>query len=285
MKIAILGTGNMGSGLAEGFIKAGIETIVFDIDTTKTKALEALGAKAVTTAAEAITLADAAITVLPEGNALKQLLFNEETKAALNNKKIMNAGTTNPEEIIAFEKEVALAGGSLSEISMLIGAEQLRNREGSFLLASAIENKDFWIEVLGNISISTVYVGIVGNASKAEAPMLFGSMFINTIIAYSVAVAIKLNIPQQVIEQQIAMFTHGGEYLIPPMFARDYSQVMASTENFKSVSETAINTVKSLGMPTKSLEGVLELFESAEKMGYTKQDGASIVEVLLSERI
>lgn len=281
MTIAILGTGNMGSGMAEGFIKAGQKTIVYDITPSKTAHLVALGATAATTSAEAIMNADVSIIVVPDGNAIRNLLLNNETKAALKNKKILNAGTTTPAEIEALEKEIAEAGGDLSEISMLIGADQLRNREGSFLLASNEANKEFWTSVLKNIGESITYVGTVGNASKAESPMLFGSMFINAIIAYSAAVAHKLNIPHEVIYNQVAMFTSGGEYLLPSMFARDYTQVMASTDNFKSVSETAISTAKSLGMPTKSLEGVLELFDAAVKRGFGSQDGSSIVEVLL----
>ena len=282
MKIAILGTGNMGSGLTEGFINAGQETIVYDITPAKTEALVALGAKAAKSAAEAILSADVTIIVVPDGNAIRTVLLNDETKAALKGKKILNAGTTTPIEIETFEKEVAEAGGSLSEISMLVGADQLRNREGSFLLASTDENNSFWTEVLNHIAVSVVFVGQVGNASKAEAPMLFGSMFINAIVAYSAAVAHKLNIPHELIAQQVAMFTSGGDYLLPSMFARDYSHVMASTDNFKSVSETAISTAKSLGMPVKSLEGVLELFDEAVKRGYGAQDGSSIVEVLLN---
>ena len=87
MKIAILGTGIIGSGLTKGLIKAGHETIVYNRTASKTELLVQLGAKAVATAAEAIAQADASIIVLTDGAAIENLLQDEATKAALNGKK------------------------------------------------------------------------------------------------------------------------------------------------------------------------------------------------------
>lgn len=280
MKIAILGTGIIGSGLTKGLIKAGYETIIYNRTVSKTEPLVALGAKAVTTAAEAIATADASIIVLTDGAAIENLLQDEAVKAAFNGKKIINVSTTSPSQIEEYAKKVVECGGNLAEISVLVGGEELSNRQGRFLLGSDAEVVKFWTEIFSTIG-DIHPVGCIGNASKAESPMLFGSMFINAIVAYSAAVAHKLNIPHEIISQQVAMFTNGGDYLLPNMFARDYSQIVASTDNFKSVSETAINTAKSLGMPVKSLEGILELFDQAVKLGYGAQDGSSIVEVLL----
>lgn len=281
MKIAILGTGIIGSELTEGLIKAGHETIVYNRTASKTEPLVLLGAKAVATAAEAIAEADASIIVFTDGAAIEKLLQDEATKAALNGKKILNASTTDPTQIEEYAKVIVEQGGNLAEISILVGGEQLSNKQGIFLLGCDADVVEFWNAVLSGIG-EVHTVGGIGNASKAEAPLLFGSMFINVILAYSAAVAHKLNIPHEIVSQQVAMFTNAGEYLLPGMFARDYTQVMASTDNFKIVSETAISTAKSLGMPTKSLEGALELFEEAVKHGYGAQDGSSIVEVLLN---
>ncbi|WP_321435842.1 NAD(P)-binding domain-containing protein [uncultured Bacteroides sp.] len=281
MKIAILGTGLMGAGLAEGFIKAGHETIVYNRTITKTESLVALGAKAVGTPAEAIEAADAAILVLSDGAGVRNVLLDDVTKSVLKGKKILNASTTTSEEIEEIAQEVARQGGELAEMSILVGAEQLRSKQGQFIIACNEESEALWTGILRNIGENIFYVGKIGNASKAESPMLFGSMFISATVAYAAAVALKLNIPQEIAAQQIAMFAPGAEYLLPNMFARNYDQVMASVDSFKTVSNTAISSAKSLGIPTKVLEDILAIFTSAAERGFGAKDGSSILEVLL----
>lgn len=283
MKIAILGTGTMGTGFAEGLINAGHEVIVFNRTAARTEPLVALGAKAVLTPTEAIVQSDASILVLADGNAVRETLLNETTRSALEGKKILNASTTDADEILAISNEVAALGGSLSEISILVGAEQLRDQKGNFLLGCDPSITSFWNEIL--TSIGTCHaVGGVGDASKAEAPMLFGSMFISMTAAYSAALALKLNVPEEVITQQLSMFVPHVEYMLPNMIARDYSQCMASVDSFKDVSTVAIRTAKSVNLPTKALEAILELYEEAGKRGFGCQDGTSVMEVLLDSK-
>ena len=284
MKIAILGTGLMGSGLAEGLMNAGHETIVYNRTAAKTELLVSLGAQAVATPAEAIASADATILVLADGKAVRETLLNDSTRNSLKDKRLLNASTTNPDEIIEIASEVAKHGGNLAEMSILVGADQLRSKQGQYLLGCSAAVESFWIEILSSVGKSVHRVGEIGDASKAETPMLFGSMFISMAVAYSVAVALKLNIPQEITAQQLAMFAPGAEYMLPNMFARDYSQCMASVDSFKDVSNTAISTAKSLGIPTKLLEDVLEFFETAAQRGFSNQDGSSILEILLDPK-
>ncbi|ACD52889.1 UNVERIFIED_ORG: 2-hydroxy-3-oxopropionate reductase [Clostridium botulinum] len=283
MKIAVLGTGRMGTGLTEGLINAGHETIIYNRTADKTVQLKKLGAKVAATPAEAIKEADVTIIVVVDGIAVRDILLNNETKAVLKGKKILNAATTGVDEVIDIAKEVAELGGDLGETSILVGAEQLANNEGKFLVGCNDKFKTLWMNVLGSIGVA-YHVGEVGNASKAETPMLFGSLFMGMTAAYSAAVAIKLNVPQEIIAQQLSMVVPGAEYLVPGMMARDYSEVMASVEAFKGVADSAIRTTKSLGVPTKIIEDVFELYEEADKRGFGSQDGTSIIEVLLDQK-
>lgn len=280
MKISVLGIGLMGAGLAEGLIKAGHEVVVYNRTMSKTEPLIALGAKAVKTPAEAIKESDASILVVSDANVVRSILLNDETKKVLKGKKILNAATTNPIEIVEIAKEISDLGGDLAEMSILVGHEQLSNREGNFLVGCNAEVELLWNEILNSVGQNT-RVGEIGDASKAETPMLIGSMFMGATLAYSAAMAMKLNVPQEVIEKQLSMFVPGVEYFLPNIYARDYSQAMASVNSFIDVAKTAISTAKSLEMDTKVFEDILELYNKAEKLGYGNQDGSSIVEVLL----
>ena len=64
MKIAFIGLGNMGTGIAQCILKSGHDLIVWNRTATKTGPLVALGARAATTAREAAAAADVVITSL-----------------------------------------------------------------------------------------------------------------------------------------------------------------------------------------------------------------------------
>ena len=64
MKIAFIGLGNMGIGIAQCILKSGHDLIVWNRTATKADRLVALGARAATTAREAAAAADVVITSL-----------------------------------------------------------------------------------------------------------------------------------------------------------------------------------------------------------------------------
>lgn len=284
MRIAILGTGTMGAGLAEGILKAGHEVIAYNRTKSRAEQLVSLGAKVADTPSEAIALADASILVLADGKAVREILLDESTKKVLAGKKILNASTTTFSEIQEMSKEVAVYGGDLAEMSILVGAEQLREQQGVFLLGCTTENDVFWNDVLKSVGTSIYRIGEVGDASKAESPMLFGSIFMSVMVAHIGAVGIKLNLPENIIAQQLSMFAPGAEYLLPAIMSRNYSQVMASVDSFTTVADTAIKTADSLGIPTHILETLRDVYNVAAEKGFGEQDGTAIVEVLLDNK-
>ena len=64
MKIAFIGLGNMGTGIAQCILKSGHDLIVWNRTATKAGPLVALGARAATTAREATAAADVVFTSL-----------------------------------------------------------------------------------------------------------------------------------------------------------------------------------------------------------------------------
>jgi len=281
MKIAILGTGNMGSAFAEGLLKSGNELIVYNRSKEKTETVVSLGAVAVNTPELAIKEADAVILVLTDASSLKKVLLNEESKKVLQGKKILNASTTSPADLAEIELEVRQNGGSLAEISIMVGAEQLRSNEAHFILGCSEEDESFWSEILSGVG-AFVRAGKTGDASIAEQPMLFASMFTNIATAYSVAVTSKLGLSNEAISQFVTMAIPGSEYVLPNMLSKDHNSVMASIEGFQGVARSVIESAKSIGVPTKILEAMDEIYTVAADRGYAHKDGSAIVEVLLS---
>ncbi len=281
MIIAIIGTGLMGTAMAEALMSVGHEIIAYNRTASRTAPLVALGAKAAATPADAIAAADASVVLLPDADSVHAVLLSEATKTSLKGKKLLNASTTKPEEIVLIAREVAENGGSLAEVSIMVGADELRGKQGQFVLGSSVADEDFWTELLRSIGVRVNRAGDVGDASKAETPILIVSMFGIVTAAYAVAVALKLNIPKEICEHYIPMMAPGSECLMPNLLSRNYDECMASIDNFAIVSATAVNAAQSLGLPIKVLESIHDLFVSASERGLGQKDGTAVCEVLL----
>lgn len=281
MKIAILGTGLMGSALTEAVIKAGHEAIVYNRTIVKTLPLVELGAKVAASPAEAITEADASIVLVLDGAGLKNLLLNDETKAAFAGKKIMNASTTNLADILETAEVVAKFGGSLAEMTINADNNMLRDAQGQFAIGCNAEEEKFWTELLLSIGTGAERIGKVGDATKAESTTLVASMFHLVTLAYATAIAQKLDVPKEIYEPLITMSVPNSEYQLPSMISHNYDTIFGAVDSYTTGLTTAISTAKFAGLPTAVLEEMLKLFKSAEERGFAKKDGSSVIEVLL----
>ena len=282
MKIAVLGLGLMGSAVAEGMINCGHEVIVYNRTASKTEPLVRKGATATPTATEAIKIADASIIVLTDGKAVSNLL-TEEVLEATKGKKILNASTTGIDEILSFADKIKAHGGSLSEMSIMVGPDEVRGQQAYFLLGCPKEEEGFWNEVLAKDGV-VQRVGDVSASTKAEAPLVMASVFSSVMMSYAGAAIVKLGIPADVAMQTVGQMVPGAEYMLQNVMQRNYDACMASTDSLIGVADAAISTAEQCSMPTKILEDMKELFVKASEKGYGTKDATSIAEILFENK-
>src|SRR5512143_2399602 len=72
-RIAFIGLGNMGGGMAANQAKAGREVMAFDLSKAALEKAAAAGCAAVASVAEAVKAADAVVTMLPAGPHVRQV--------------------------------------------------------------------------------------------------------------------------------------------------------------------------------------------------------------------
>ena len=85
MKIAFIGLGNMGTGIAQCILKSGHDLIVWNRTATKTDPLVTLGARAATTAREAAAAADVVITSLMDDKSVLDVVRPDAVHACVHN--------------------------------------------------------------------------------------------------------------------------------------------------------------------------------------------------------
>jgi 3-hydroxyisobutyrate dehydrogenase len=74
-RVAVLGTGIMGAAMARSLVSAGLRTTVWDRSPQATAPLADAGALVAASAAEAVSDADAVITMLPTGDVVSSVIF------------------------------------------------------------------------------------------------------------------------------------------------------------------------------------------------------------------
>ncbi len=77
MKIAFIGLGNMGGGMAANLVKAGHEVCAFDLSEAALVAARDAGCTTFATAKEACATADAVVSMLPNGAIVKQVYWDD----------------------------------------------------------------------------------------------------------------------------------------------------------------------------------------------------------------
>jgi 3-hydroxyisobutyrate dehydrogenase-like beta-hydroxyacid dehydrogenase len=75
-RVAVLGTGIMGSAMARNLVAAGLPTTVWDRSRQATERLVALGAVAAPSPAEAVREARVVITMLPTADVVESVVFD-----------------------------------------------------------------------------------------------------------------------------------------------------------------------------------------------------------------
>ncbi len=77
MKIAFIGLGNMGGGMAANLVKAGHEVRAFDLSEPALAAARSAGCATFPTAKEACATAEAVVSMLPNGAIVKQVYWDD----------------------------------------------------------------------------------------------------------------------------------------------------------------------------------------------------------------
>lgn len=105
MKIAFIGLGNMGGGMAANLVKAGHEVAAFDLSEEALAAARDNGCQTFGTVREAVAEAETVVTMLPNGGIVKAVLTNEVIGHAPDGALLIDSSTID----VATAREVIAA--------------------------------------------------------------------------------------------------------------------------------------------------------------------------------
>ncbi|WP_416830931.1 MAG: 3-hydroxyisobutyrate dehydrogenase [Erythrobacter sp.] len=201
MKIAFIGLGNMGGGMAANLVKAGHSVRAFDLSTPAREAAEAAGCAAFDSAKTACEGVDAVVSMLPNGAIVKAVYENEVIGHAPHTAVLIDCSTID----VATAREVADAahaqGYKMVDAPVSGGIAAAAGGTLTFMVGGEVHAFDAAKPVLEAMGKAVIHAGAVGAGQTAKIcnNMLLAITMIGTAEAMKMAQKLGLD-PQKFYE-------------------------------------------------------------------------------------
>ena len=195
MKIAFIGLGNMGGGMAANLVKAGHEVRAFDLSEAAVAAAREHGCAIFASAAEACDGVDAVVTMLPNGAIVKAVYTNDVIGKAPAGAVLLDCSTID----VATAREVIslaeAAGYDMVDAPVSGGIAAANAGTLTFMVGGEIHAFEAAEPILQAMGKAVIHAGAAGNGQAAKIcnNMLLGIHMIGTCEAFAMAQKLGLD--------------------------------------------------------------------------------------------
>src|SRR6201989_3240308 len=188
-RIAFIGLGNMGGGMAANQAKAGHEVLAFDLSAAALQKAVAAGCRAAGSAAAAVKDADAVITMLPAGQHVRAVYAAEILPNAKAGALLIDCSTIDVESARAVAKDAAAQGFRFADARVSGGAAGAEAGTLAFMVGCAEADFPAIEAVIAPMARATIRAGDhgAGQAAKICNNMVLGATMIVTCEAFALA--------------------------------------------------------------------------------------------------
>src|SRR3954463_15621165 len=188
-RIAFIGLGNMGGGMAANQAKAGHEVLAFDLSAAALEKAVAAGCQAAGSAAAAVKDADAVITMLPAGQHVPAIYANEILPNARSSALLIDCSTIDVESARAVAAQAKEAGFRFADAPVSGGQAGAEAGTLAFMVGCAEADFPAVEAVIAPMARATIRAGDhgAGQAAKICNNMVLGATMIATCEAFALA--------------------------------------------------------------------------------------------------
>ena len=195
MKIAFIGLGNMGSGMAANLVKAGHDVRAFDLSDAALAAAREAGCSTLATAKEACHSAEAVVSMLPNGAVVKQVYWDEVIGNAPAGAILLDCSTID----VATAREVIEVteahGYQMVDAPVSGGIAAAAGGTLTFMVGGSDEAFARAMPILEAMGKAVIHAGAAGNGQAAKIcnNMLLAIHMIGTCEAFAMAQKLGLD--------------------------------------------------------------------------------------------
>jgi len=194
-RVAFIGLGHMGGGMAPNLAKAGHEVRAFDLSEEALQHAVDKGCVPAGSAAEACKDADAVVTMLPAGKHVAQVYRESVLGAAPKSAILMDCSTIDVATAITVESEAAAAGLTMVDAPVSGGIAAAEAGTLTFMVGGSAEGFERARPFLESMGKAVIHAGGpgAGQAAKICNNMLLGATMAATCEAFVLAQKLGLD--------------------------------------------------------------------------------------------
>ena len=195
-KIAFIGLGHMGGGMAPNLAKAGHEVRAFDLSADALKRASEHGCAAAKSAAEACKDADAVVTMLPAGQHVADVYRSTVFPAAPKTAILIDCSTIDVATAKTVEAEAQAAGFNMVDAPVSGGIAAAEGGTLTFMVGGSDEGFERARPFLEKMGKAVIHAGGPGSGQAAKIcnNMLLGATMAATCEAFVLAGKLALNL-------------------------------------------------------------------------------------------
>ncbi len=196
MKIAFIGLGNMGGGMAANLVKAGHDVRAFDLSEDALARAEGQGANRCSSAADAVKDAEAVITMLPAGKHVRQVYQDDVAPSAAKDTLMVDCSTIDVATAKTVGEQFRGLGFEFVDAPVSGGIAAANAGTLTFMVGGTGEGFERARPLLEQMGKAVIHAGEAGagQAAKICNNMLLGATMVATCEAFAMAEKLGLNL-------------------------------------------------------------------------------------------
>lgn len=288
-RVAFIGLGNMGSGMAANQARAGREVVAFDLSADALARAKEQGMTPAASAAEAVKDANVVITMLPAGQHVREIYMEAILPNAPKDALLIDCSTIDVDSARTVARDASMQGFRAADAPVSGGTAAASGGTLTFMVGCREQDFADVEEALKPMSKATIHAGDsgAGQAAKICNNMLLGISMIATSEAFALADALGLDAQKF---YDIASKASGQCWSLTaycpwpgPVPAapsnRDYEGGFAAAMMLKDL-KLAQDAAEASGAPTP-LGGAAEaLYSELVERGHGQKDFSAILQML-----
>lgn len=196
MKIAFIGLGNMGGGMAANLVKAGHEVAAFDLSADALARAKANGCAPFTTVREAVAGVDAVVSMLPNGAIVNGVYGNDVIGHAPAAALLLDCSTIDVDTARKVASAAAEAGYAMVDAPVSGGIAAANGGTLTFMVGGSEDAFARAEPILAAMGKAVIHAGAsgAGQAAKICNNMLLGASMVATCETFKLAERLGLDL-------------------------------------------------------------------------------------------
>jgi 3-hydroxyisobutyrate dehydrogenase len=289
MKIAFIGLGNMGGGMAANLVKAGHEVNAFDLAAAALEQAQTNGCKVYSNVREAVKDVDAVVSMLPNGTIVERVFEDDVIGHSPPNAILIDCSTIDVATARLVANFAGNQGYAMVDAPVSGGIAAANGGTLTFMVGGAQDDFERAEPILAAMGKAVIHAGGpgAGQAAKICNNMLLGASMVATCETFAMAEKLGLDlqtffdISSKASGQNWSMTSYCPVPGIGPASPadNDYQGGFATALMLKDL-KLAMEAAQSVGADTPMGQRATDLFQAFADSGSEARDFSAIIKTL-----